>query len=198
MSLAENLLNTLSTDEAVGGGLIEEPHIVVNESRQIIVPAELRNIAVTGDKDIETVVIDCARYWDGHDLSEFSIYLSYVLPNGDEGTYLPSVLSTFDNYFSFSWTIGKHLTQYSGNLTISIIAIDVDTEGNEIRRWGSFPNSEMNIVRGLNVAEVPSDPEAQDVLSQLIKIVNETNQDVESALDRIIEIQESLIGGGSV
>ena len=30
-------------------------------------------------ENIETVTIDCVRYWDEHDLSSFAIYINYML-----------------------------------------------------------------------------------------------------------------------
>ena len=93
MSLAENLLNSLDETayenmRIAGSG--EEEHIIVGQDRSITVPNALKTIAVKGDKDVEPATIDCVRYWDGNDLSTFAIYLNYILPNGDEGTYILS------------------------------------------------------------------------------------------------------------
>lgn len=162
MSLAEDLLMSLPDSEDVGariGGVAEEGHIVVDERRIITVPSELRSIAVTGDKDIETVTFDCVRYWDGHDLSTFNIFLNYILPKDTDGeprvgSYAvpPLGISVTENQYSFNWTIGKTIARIPGKITISITAIETDGEGNELRRWSSFMNTEMTIVEGLAVS----------------------------------------------
>ena len=80
MGLAEQMLAGMSVENYSNEYVTnEEEHIVVTESRQIIVPSALKTIAVTGDKDVETVTFDCVRFWDGNDLSTFAIYLNYVL-----------------------------------------------------------------------------------------------------------------------
>jgi hypothetical protein len=174
MSLAENLLNTLPDNSAATrtGGGVEEGHIIIDENRHITIPDELKIIAVTNDKNVETVTFDCVRYWDGHDLSNFAIYLNYTLPNGTSGTYIPSDIVRYDDHYSFDWTIDRPITEKEGSLTIALTAVLTDTNGTLLQQWGSFPNSEMTIVKGLSVGEVPDTEEAQDVLSQIVTELN--------------------------
>lgn len=149
-SLAEELLATLPEENyAKIATQTEERHIVIGENRRIIVPDELKNIAVTGDKDVETVTFDCVRYWDGHDLSTFSIFLYYSLPDGVKGVFTPNAIYLSDDYYSFDWTIGSELTHREGTLAISLVARQKDADGNVLKQWGSFPNGEMKIVAGL-------------------------------------------------
>ncbi len=171
MSLAENLLNSLPNGESASTFISnpkEEGHIVVGEDRRITVPAELRNIAITGDKDIETVTIDCIRYWDGHDLSTFAIYLNYLLPNKNDGSYIPQNLRVSENQFSFDWTIERHMTEVAGAITISIGAIKTDEDGTLLKQWGSFPNSDMIVSAGLPISNIVDEEEKKDVLSQIV------------------------------
>ena len=153
MSLAENLLNSLDEtayqNSRIAGSGYEEAHIVVNADRSITVPPELQQIAVTGDKDVETVTFDCTRYWDGNDLSTFSIFLYYSLPDGVKGVFKPNAIYLSDDYYSFDWTIGSELTHREGTIAISLVARQTDADGNVLKQWGSFPNSEMKIVAGL-------------------------------------------------
>ena len=173
MSLAENLLNDLpETEQSIEEMSAEEPHIIVGADRKITVPAQLKEIAVTGDKNIETVTFDCVRYWDGHDLSTFAIYLNYTLPNGAEATYIPTDISRSDEYYSFDWTIDSNMTEESGNLKISIVAVLTDEEGNKTKQWGSYPNSDLSIVKGLDVANVPDVTDQPDILSQILSELN--------------------------
>ena len=174
MSLAENLLNSLDetayANTRIAGGGIEEEHIVVDASRTITVPANLKTIAVKGDKDIETVTIDCIRYWDGHDLSTFAIYINYILPNGDEGTYIPENITKLDDIFTFDWKIGSEFTYSQGKLTFWIVAKLTDNSGTLVRQWSSFQNSDCTIAQGGDKIYVPEKQTDQDVISQAISI----------------------------
>lgn len=173
MSLAENLLNSLDETahenmRIAGSG--EEEHIIVGQDRSITVPNALKTIAVEGDKDVETATIDCVRYWDGHDLSTFAIYLNYILPNGDEGTYIPKGISKAEDTFSFDWLIGSEFTYAQGKMTFWIVAKLTDDSGTLIKQWSSFQNSDCTIAQGGDKIYVPEKQTDQDVISQAISI----------------------------
>lgn len=156
MGLAENLLNSLDTDvlNESDYSTNEEEHIVIDASRRIIIPNSLKDIAVMGDKDVETVTFDCIRFWDEHDLSTFDIYINYILPNGDTGTYIPTSITTHDDYFSFQWTIGFGITQHKGTLNFSITATKTHEDGTLLYQWSSLLNNECRISQGLEISDV--------------------------------------------
>jgi hypothetical protein len=174
MSLAENLLNSLPTENiSEDYSTNEEEHIVVDNTRKITVPAKLKTIAVTGDKDIETVMIDCVRYWDGHDLSEFAVYINYVLPNGETGTYVPYGVSRTDEYFTLEWIIGSEFTKHSGTLRFLIMARKTNAEGYLVYQWSSLLNSDMTIQLGLEPSEMSKEEELEsDVITQILQSLN--------------------------
>lgn len=215
MSLAENLLNSLDetayANARIAGGGVEEEHIVVDASRTITVPANLKTIAVKGDKDIETVTIDCIRYWDGHDLSQFAVYINYILPNGDESTYIPENLTVFEDMFSFTWTIGREITSYQGGITFWIVAKLTDESGDLIKQWSSFQNSDCTIAQGGDKIYVPEKQTDQDVISQVISVSREAATRAEEAVNKseeavtkaeelidntIISLEQTQIGEG--
>lgn len=171
MSLAENLLNSLPETEyqtpRIGGSADEEEHIVVNASREIIIPDNLKVIAVEGDKDVETVTIDCIRYWDGHDLSTFRIYIKCELPNRDEVTYIPNELDVKESYFSFDWLIGREITSYPGNLKFWIVAKIIDEQGEDVYQWGSLQNEECSVARGGGEIYLPTvETEKEEIITE--------------------------------
>lgn len=186
MSLAENLLNTLpdgTNVSAKAGEGAEERHIIVGADRKITVPNELKNIAVTGDKNVETVTFDCVRYWDDNDLSTFAIYLNYTLPNGTRGTYSPVGIERFADHYSFDWTIDNSITANAGSIEISVVAIKPGADVNEPKekQWGSFPNSDLKIIRGLDLADPPETNEENGDLywNLLSAILNELNSKID-------------------
>lgn len=192
MSLAENLLNTLNSDNAIDSqdtNDIEEP-IIVDETRKIIVPDKLKMIAVTGDKDVETVTFNCIRYWDAvHDLSNFVIYINYILPNNETGTYIPTIKERYEDYFTFDWVIGREITKYKGTLTFLILARKVDSNGILDYQWSSLANSECTIAQGIDVINVTDDKEAEDRLTLLLQLPLE-----KGISDNSIQ-QESCVAG---
>lgn len=205
MSLAENLLNSLPEtnyeNSRTAGSGYEEEHIVIDEQRNITVPNNLKVIAVKGDKDIETVIIDCIRYWDGHDLSTFAIYINYILPNGDEGTYIPENIEKLDDVFSFPWVIGKEITYNSGQLVFWIVAKLTDDSGDLIYQWSSFQNFECSIAPGGDKIYVPEKQTDQDVISQAISVSRQSAAQAAEAAERAeaaAERAESAGGGSSV
>lgn len=171
MSLAEEMLATMSaSDESVSYLADEEPHIIIDGTRKIIVPNALKLIAVQGDKDIETVTFDCVRYWDGNDLSSFAIYINYILPNKAEGTYIPQNVTRFDDIFSFEWKIGKEITHTKGSLTFWIVAKLTNDYADVIKQWSSLQNSECTIAQGGDKTYVPESQTDKDVISQVLSV----------------------------
>lgn len=195
MSLAENLLNSLDEtayqNSRIAGIQPEEEHIIVGRDRTITVPNSLKTIAVKGDKDIETVTFDCVRYWDGHDLSTFAIYINYILPNGDEGTYIPKSITKLDDIFTFDWEIGSEITYAQGTLTFWIVAKLTDDSGDLIKQWSSLQNSECTIARGGDKIYVPEKQTDQDVISQAISVSRAAAERAEEAA----ESAEAAAGG---
>jgi hypothetical protein len=189
MSLAENLLNSMSTTTYGSTEATEaaEPHIVIDNSRQMIVPNSLKTIAVTGDKDIETVTFDCIRYWDGHDLSTFALYINYELPNGSTGTYIPQNLKVGDEYISFTWTIGSPITSVSGRLTFSIEAVQTGDNYVVLYRWSTIPNGDMTIVKGLSRGEIPDEEITEDVVSQVLEYANMAADYAQAAKEVVVD-----------
>ena len=197
MSLAENLLNSLDetayANTRIAGGGVEEEHIVVDASRTITVPANLKTIAVKGDKDIETVTIDCIRYWDGHDLSRFAVYINYILPNGSESTYIPENLTVFEDMFSFTWTIGREITSYQGGITFWIVAKLTGESGDLIKQWSSFQNSEFTVAQGGDKIYVPETQTEKDVISQVLAVSTNAAQRAEEAAEIAKTISDSAL-----
>ena len=193
MSLAEEMLATMPlSDDSSTYSADEEPHIVINESRQAIVPNELKTIAVTGDKDIETVTFDCVRYWDGNDLSTFAIFLNYVLPDLTTGTYIPEKITTTDGdeFYHFVWQIKNNITKKSGKISFAVTA--VKTKQNESgetvvdKQWSSLPNGDCSIALGLGISNVPAEEESSDVVAQLSAILEQIHADVDEWIKTVV------------
>ncbi len=143
MSQADDLLATLSVDYT------DEAYIYVNDDRTITVPDELKHIAVEHDHNIETVIIDCPRYWDGHDFSKMTPYINYMRPDGYKDSYRAKNLRVSDEddtRILFDWTISANVTQIKGNLSFLVYIEDPDANP----CWHSRLNQQMIIDEGLS------------------------------------------------
>ena len=193
MSLAEEMLATmpLSYDSSTYSA-DEEPHIVINESRQAIVPNELKTLAVTGDHKVEKITFDCVRFWDGNDLSTFAIYLNYVLPDLSTGTYIPSSIVADNNVFHFDWDINNNITKKRGKISFAITAIKTkkNDSGETVvdKQWSSIPNGDCSIVLGIDISNVPSEEESSDVLAQMSAILGQIQEDFDEWLKNNLPI----------
>lgn len=173
MSQASTLLDSLDVASVNAN---TEPHIVIGEDRYIVVPRELRRLAVQFDKNVETVTFDCPRYWDEHDLSTMSICINYMRPDGEPGcdeAKNVTVDATDDRLMHFDWTVDKHVTMVNGDLSVLVKACLVDEEGNETRSWHTELCQDMCVSKGMdcNGAIVAKYPDViTDILMRLRKM----------------------------
>ena len=193
MSRAEDLLDTLSDEPMPAlADPANEPHIVIDTSRRITVPEELKRIAVQYDHNIETVTFDCPRYWDGHDMSKMAIYINYRCPDKTMGSYLAEnvvVDKSDESMMHFDWTISKNVTMADGNLMFLVCIKKTNEEGEEVNHWNTELNREMYISEGMECDEdiIESYP---DIITQLLLRMDS----VEMIIAPTIEVAE--IAGG--
>lgn len=178
MNLAENLLDSLATadySESLDSTKKEE-HIVIDNSRRIIVPNSLKMIGVQLDKNVETREFDCPRYWDdGIDIYGMAFYINYVLPNGEVGTYLPynkRLDEENSNIIHFSWKIEDYFGVYKGNLRFAIVAKKTNANGILEKRWSSLLNSDLYVAEGIESEFQITTPEQEDVITQILQKID--------------------------
>ena len=154
-STAEEMLSSLTEEEiAAYTANPEERHIIVDETRKITVPDELKRIAVQYDHNIETVTFDCPRYWDNHDMSTMTVYINYKRPDSIFGSYIADNIridESDDAIMHFDWTISKNVTEKAGAISFLVCIKTVNDEGKDVNHWNSELNSEMYVSQGLEV-----------------------------------------------
>ena len=169
MSQAEELLNSLSTDEVAAYSVksSSEPNIIIGIDRHITVPVSLRRIAVEHDHNVETVTFECPRYWDEHDLSKMAIYINYILANGYTDAYPADNVTAEDDIMFFTWTIKREVTQVSGGIKFLVCAKKTDDEGNEVNHWNSEICEDMYVSKGMEtVPQIAA--EYPDLITELL------------------------------
>lgn len=176
MSQADTLLSSVFDNPSYSGEAqwSNEEHIVIDSDRFVTVPEKLQRIAVQHDHDIETVTFDCPRYWDGHDMSQMTVYVNYLRPDGVVGCYACRELridTTDSNIIHFNWTVSRHATTAKGHLTFLVCIKNVDNNGTEINHWNSELNREITISEGLECEEILYEM-YPDVITQLLTGIN--------------------------
>ena len=188
MSQAEELLNTLTTDDIMPllSDPESEPHIVIGDDRIIAVPDELKRIAVQYDHDVETVTFDCPRYWDDLDMSEMRIYINYIRRDMIKGMYAVkniAVDTENDRIMHFDWTVSRHVSQVKGPIKFLVCIRKTNEEGVEENHWNSELNEEMYVSEGLESEGDLFDP-YPDVIADWIV-------DIEKTRNILLEVKES-------
>lgn len=176
MSQAEELLNSLTDDQiaAYSADSDNELHVVIRPDRVIVVPEELKRIAVQYDHDVETVTFDCPRYWDEHDLDDMVIYINYMRSDKYTASYpVTQVWTGEDDYtIHFSWTISRNVTEVDGPISFLVCAKKTDAEGNETIHWNSELCQDMYISRGLETEEQPEETHPDIITELLLRMDN--------------------------
>lgn len=192
MSQAEALLNSLTDDEIAAYSVDpdNEPHIVVGSDRFITIPESLKKVAVQYDHNVETVIFDCPRYWDNLDMSKMAVYINYMRSDKYTDSYPVSDVSVEGDIMHFSWTISRNVTEKEGYISFLICIKKTDTDGNEVNHWNSELCQDMYISKGMETEEQPMDL-YPDIVTELLLRMG----DISAALDYILELQDSILGG---
>lgn len=154
MSLAEELLNTMTTDMSNSANIETEQHIIIGADRFITVPENLKRIAVQHDHMIETVTFDCPRYWDKHDMSQMKIYVNYIREDMEPGSDLctnVTIDEEDENIMHFDWTITGHLSAIHGPVSFLVCIQKVASDGTTTNHWNSELNRDLFVSEGLEV-----------------------------------------------
>lgn len=177
MSLAEEMLMSMSDDSvSILSETNDEPHILIGADRSITVPPEVKMIAVELDKDVETLMFDCPRYVEDVDLSTFVIYINFMLPNGQVGTFAPypvTIDASDTSILHFAWLVEPYLTQQQGTISFNVTAKKTDDSGNLIYRWSTLVSNDLVVSQGMQGGEPPLTPEQKDLINQIFERLND-------------------------
>lgn len=151
----------------------DEPPITIAE-RTITIPPVLQNIAVQNDQNSETVTIRMPRYFDGHDLSKYSIILRTLSQGGYDPVLLDPVVEGSE--MSMLWTLKPPQTSFSGALSIQLWVTGDDFD------WHS-DSSSVNIMVELDGSPViPMQPTIIDeFLRQAVSLAEASKQSAEKS-----------------
>lgn len=182
MATAEELLASSSDDVLV----------IDLESRVITIPDSIENLGVESDDDVKRLKFKIPCKYGEFDLSEFAFRINYTNANGEGDVYKVDDVTVDGDYIFFSWLVGRFALTYKGDVGFVACLKKMAEDGTVVKEFNTTVAT-LPVLEGKETGEAVIQ-ENPDILEEmLLKLGN-----VDSALDRIIEIQNELIGGDAV
>ena len=176
MALAEELLDNISEEQAAKYTLPElEPHLVIDEDRNIILPERYKNIASQGDHNMTTYTFDCPRFSDGRDMSKMMVYINYIRSDGEVGSYPADNVLIDDNnteLIHFDWTLLSPATSKEGVLAFLVCVCRTGNDGKIENHWSSRICREARITEGMDCHRDTIVDLYPDIITRILERLN--------------------------
>lgn len=157
-----------------------------NDLRAISYSSKGAVIGVVGDKNVNRINFRMPRYYNGFDMSEFSIKVNYVNANGDPNYYDVNDGIVEEDKIKFTWLVDSDVTAYIGDVNFAIELyklIDTDT----IAQSFNTTTTSCKVLKGLNANSYITPEQIQDLIAHL-----------QSDLDAYSDIKKKEISNSSM
>lgn len=147
-------LNNLFQAASTVGGTNSDPSwlIIDHDFRTIDIPANKKLLGVTSDERINYLDFKGPQYYEGSDLSTFSIRVVYLNARGESDIYVAPEVNVVDGELQFTWEVGRHACLYSGNVQFIVQAVLTDSEGYILKKYNTRIHS-LPVVEGIEPDE---------------------------------------------
>ena len=176
MALADELLDSISEEQSAEYMSVEtNPHIVIDEDRNIILPERYKIIAAQGDHDMNTYTFDCPRFSDGRDMSKMVVYINYIRSDGETGSYPAdnvSIDAQNPNLMHFDWTMLLPATFAHGVLAFLICVCRTETDGKLRNHWSTRMCREAMVSEGMECHTDTIVDLYPDVITRILERLN--------------------------
>ena len=116
----------------------DEKNIILNQ----------KQVNLTQESNSQFIPFKMNRYYDGFDLLNTTIMIHYVNKDGyEENSNAINVYYT-NEFLRFGWLVNKNATAVDGVLEFEIIAVGVNSKGDEYI-WKSKPNNKLTVLKSL-------------------------------------------------
>lgn len=148
-----DLNNLFQAASTVGGSNSDPSWLVIDHDfRTIDIPANKKLLGVTSDERINYLDFKGPQYYEGSDLSTFSIRVVYLNARGESDIYVAPEVKVVDGELQFTWEVGRHACLYSGNVQFIVQAVLTDTEGYILKKYNTRIHS-LPVVEGIEPDE---------------------------------------------
>lgn len=130
--------------------LHDEIQFDIDENLRIIsIPPKGVVIGVCGDNDTNRVNFRMPRYYNGFDMSLFTVVVNYQNDKERKNYYEVTDLTIEDDYILFTWLVSSDVTYVVGEIPFSVKMVRI--EGNRIKQSFNTSIGKGVILDGLKV-----------------------------------------------
>ncbi len=200
MTEAEKLLAELQ-DEEIHEAYTETDMtcVIDNDLRTISIPAGIKILGVEGDEDVHKIHFRMPRMYGEFDLFKFVVRIVFKNANNEKDQYIVTDAETDDSFIRFSWLASRKVTKYKGNTEFIACLRLIDDSGTVIKEFNTTL-AKLPVLEGLEPDEMQADEEVQDVVTQLLRIVNDAKKDIETSVNNAnvanMQLQDTVNDAG--
>lgn len=157
------------------------PLVIDNDLRTIRVPNDYV-FGVFNDKDVLAVPFEMPRYYDGLDLSEFSIQINYVSADetGDIYEVPSSEIEISESTVYFKWLLGSGVFLSNGNVTFVVCLRQMNQNGEILNEYNTTIAKGL-VLEGLEVEDA-EDPTQYGILVRMRDLLSRAETAVEGVI----------------
>lgn len=127
------------------------------------------------DKDSHRVCFTMDRYFNGIDLSEYTIYVMSMNAFGDDDQFMVTEIEVTEDKIEFIWVVQKLMFIVTGDVTFSVCFRKVDEEAHIISEYNTS-TAIAEVVKDIVAAGGVIEDVEKDIVIQIINYRNEARQ----------------------
>lgn len=157
-------------DEASVIGEETEWFVISHDFRTITIPPNKKLAGVTSDEKVNRLYFKCPRIYGEVDFNDFTFRINYTNARGEGDMYLVTDKEVVDNEIHFTWLVGRHACEFSGNISFVVCAIE--TENTTILREYNTAIHTLQVIEGLETSDAVEEA-FMDVIGQFEEEISE-------------------------
>lgn len=173
--------------------LADDIQFLIDENlRTVTIPPDGVVLGVEGDKNSNRVNFQMPRYYNGFDMSEFTVRVNYVNANGDGGVYTVNDLEVRDDMILFTWLVDSDACAYVG--VVRFLVRMTITNGGELIQAFDTTIAKANVLEGLPITTIIDEEDRFDIILHLMSQVDDYVALKNSELDLSRGVGQSTAG----
>ncbi len=145
-----------------------------SDNSTFVIDKNLRTIAIPSsfvlgvyhDMDTQIVPFEMPRYFNGIDLSEFTIRVNFLNSHGDGDIYLVHDQDIGEDTINFDWVVSRAAYLYAGNVNFVVCLKQVDSNSIVTREYNTTIST-VPVLAGIEVENPISWNVVVDLLAQI-------------------------------
>lgn len=180
MATVEEVLKSMSNDDAIAQEDYPFQYIIDNDLRIITVPSNGVILGVENDKDVNLVKFKMPRYYKKLDLSDFNVRINYVNAKAEPGYFTVENKTVDEDSIVFGWLVSAHVARYMGSVQFAVTLTKLNDT--LVDKKFNTTIAKANVLDGLSFDGDISESEIKDLLAQILDdVMKEVTPSVEEA-----------------